>query len=418
MEDIKQDNPNKQDRARKVILALFVLIFLIPCICTPPWLVYDKYFSPKSKKMLEQGRPDEHNIFRDLAEFSWDSWMNGRFQEKFNRDFNETFAFRKVFIRFNNQIYYSLFDKSYMNMHLNAMGIVVGKEKQLYELIYVKDYIGQTKLMSPDETRLLAAKISDVQTLMRRRGVTFIVLVTPGKASIYPEFIPDSYRRRNSYSGRNYEHMVRLFRDYGVVFVDGIDITLGAKQETDMPLFCRGSSHWNSLGAYYTVRRLIEESRRPGGINIARVELDGVTVDNKPQGSDRDLAALLHTIFMPTDYPTPHPFFRRFPADIKPAGSIVIVGGSFNHRIVNMLNEQKIFAQMDFYYYYRRDLRTFPKDIKREKAFSVEKLDWEKDIFSRDIVVLEINEAVFQGGHVDAFLEDALRNLVKKPSLK
>jgi alginate O-acetyltransferase complex protein AlgJ len=270
--------------------------------------------------------------------------------------------------------------------------------------------------MSPDETRLLAAKIFDVQSLMRQRGVAFIVLITPGKASIYPEFIPDSYRRRNSYSGRNYEHMVGLFRDYGVVFIDGVDITLRAKQNTDMPLFCRGSSHWNSLGAYYTVRRLTEEGRRLSGINIAGVELDGITVDNKPQGSDRDLAALLHTIFMPTDYPAPHASFRREPADIKPAGSIVFVGGSFNHRIVNIVTEQKIFAGIDFYYYYRRGLKTYPRDIRREKAFSVETLDWEKDIFSRNIVVFEINEAVFQGGHVDAFLDDALRNLVKNPS--
>jgi hypothetical protein len=395
------------------ILLVLVLLFILPAIITPPWLIYDKYYSAKGKKMIAEGRIDEKNPLLDLKRITFSSWLDSTFQAKFNANFNETFAFRKIFIRFNNQLYYTLFDKSYMN----DQGIIVGKQKQLFELFYIKDYIGQGTIMDTAQAQSLTDLLYEVQSGMKRRGVGFVVLITPGKASIYPEFIPDAFKRRSSYKLRNYERMLAMFRTQGINYVDGRDITMRAKERNDMPLFCRGSSHWNYLGAYFTTDALLDKLGSIKGIKLPHVEIETIKVDYKPQGGDRDLAALLHTFVMPTDYITPHPVFKRISGRNDSGERIAFIGGSFNGLVINILDQNMIFKTMDSYYYYRTGLKTYPKDIVREKEFSVEKIDWSRDIFAMDYVVLEINEAAFDSGHVQAFLNDAAKNLQNGPRM-
>src|SRR6478609_5160143 len=75
----------------------------------------------------------EKPVYND---FNFESWFNGEYQEQVEKYVNESFGFRSFFVRINNQIDYSLYNK------LHASAVVMGKEQCLYEIDYIRAYCG------------------------------------------------------------------------------------------------------------------------------------------------------------------------------------------------------------------------------------------------------------------------------------
>ena len=401
-------NSRKHLIVRWVILGVFIASFVLPVVLTPS-LMFKQIFPGNQrlqyyiKKLTYIKEP--FTVTR--PEFSFQAWFNGTFQGEFNKYYNKEFLMRKPFIELSNQLYYTLFDKSYMYLQ----SIIIGKEKQLYEIVYINDYCRLNTPLSSDQTEVMARDIAEVQQQLRRRGVAFLVLITPSKASVYPEYIPDPFMKRKTDANRDYDNMIPLFLKYSINYIDGREITLAAKKETNLPLFCRGGTHWNDLGAFFTVDALIKKIESLKGTPITHISCDKVKVDRKPYGTDRDLARLLYILFPSYDYITPHPHIKPVSGMHDFKGNIVFVGGSFTNFVLNMLYKNKIFNSMDFYFYYKNARQTFPHDTIRESTFKVENIDWERDFFKKDVIVLEINESSFQSGHIMAFLTDALNHL-------
>jgi hypothetical protein len=408
MKTPESSNPSVQSWGRCAILGMFLLIFFLPLLLTP-LLMVDKVFPEKIRlqSLIFNLTDIQDSFIAPKPSISLETWFNGKFQEQFNRYFSQKFFLRKPFIQLTNQLFYTFFDKSYMY----DQTIIIGKEKYLYELAYIHDYCRLNPPLDPDQTEALARDIGEVQKQLKKRGVTFLVLITPSKASFYPKYIPDVFMKRKTVANRDYENMIPLFRKYGINFVDGHEITLDAQRKSDIPLFCRGGTHWNYLGAFFTIEQLIEKIEALKGLSLSHLTFSEVKLDRKPEGSDKDLASLLHLLFPPYDYITPHPDIKAVSAQNDFRGDIVFVGASFSAQVFDILCMNGIFRSTDSYFYYRNSLRTFPYDKVRESAFKVENIDWERDFFKKDIIVLEINEIAFKSGYIYAFLTDALRHL-------
>ncbi|MDA8157086.1 MAG: hypothetical protein M0Z52_11670 [Actinomycetota bacterium] len=386
----------KKQKAHAAILCLFLLLLALPGALAAARFVFER----PSTSTLPTAK----------------SWLAGTFQAGFSKGFGGGFPFRRQYILFCDQLYYWLFKKSYME------NIVIGKQDWLYELDYIKDYCNLMPAMSADNANNLAKEIALVKSLFKKRGVAFLVLISPSKASVYPEYIPDEFMERKTGAQRDYDIMTALFRQYGIDYVDGARITRNAKMGISLPLFCRGGTHWNYLGASYTVRELVNEVGRLKGMRLANISWDGIRVSSRPEdgdGSDRDLADGLNLAMPPYNYKVPYPDFKT----VLPGGkisrcSIAMVGDSFSHIVLVLLNLAHSFSSIDFYYYYRRDLWTFPQDIARETEFRAQAIDhrtqtidWDRDFFSKDAVLLEINEAAFSSPYIKAFLDDAVKHL-------
>ena len=289
--------------------------------------------------------------------------------------------------------------------------IIIGKEKWLYELAYIQDYCRLLPPLPPEETVALVKNIKQLQQQLKIRDITFLVLITPSKASVYPQYIPEVFIKNIKYNKRDYENLVPLLREYGINYVDGHEITLNAKTKSEIPLFCRGGTHWNYLGAFYTVEKLIEEIEKIKGINLPHITFTEISLDMKPGASDRDLSSLLHLLFPPFHYITPHPMFKVVSDSHDYKGDMVFVGASFSGLVFDILNSNGILRSADYYFYYKNSLITFPPDKKRESSFNVEHIDWKQDFFKKDFIVLEINEIAFKSGYVYAFLNDILNHM-------
>ena len=387
---------------------MFLLIFFTPLLLSPIFIV-KKIYPEKTglQSFLYILTHIQDSFIAPYPSISLKTWFSGKFQEQFSNYFSQNFLIRKLFIKITNQIYYSLFDKSYMY----DQSIIIGKKKWLYELAYIQDYCRLLIPLHLDEAESLAKKLEELQRQLNKRRVKFLVLITPSKASLYPQYIPDVFINKKTDANRDYENLIPLFKKYEINYVDGHEITLKASSKTKHPLFCRGGTHWNYLGAFFTVEKLIKKIETLKKIPLPHIAYNEIKVDMKPKENDRDLAYLLHLLFPPYDYITPHPSIRTVTKSQDFRGSIVFVGTSFIERVYDILCTNKIFKSIDYYFYYKNSLKTFPRDFTREHFFKVKNIDWERDIIEKDIIVLEINEIAFKSGYIYAFLNDAFTHI-------
>jgi hypothetical protein len=370
-----------------------------------------KLFAGRSAAGLGISHLELDGIFPDAPrpDFTLQDWLSHRFQDNASKWFSRYFGARALFIRLGNQVNYSLFGTSYMN----NQSIIIGKQSQLYEVGYIINYC---KLVRPMPLELVEAQvkeIAEIQDRLARHGMAFILLITPSKAAIYPEFIPDIFCSSPKSTNRDYDSFVPLLDQYKINYVDGHIITLAAKAREPAPVFTQGGTHWNYLGAYYTVERLLTMIEALTSQSIGRLSLQHLEIDHKPSvKEDKDLADLLNLIYPPYNYLVPHPTIVR-EGSTHHLGKAVFVGGSFMWPVLDILNHTNIFQAMDAYYYYKLLLKSYP--AKTDRPIDVSQIDWNEDILTSQVLVLEINETNFSGEYLPAFLSDILRHLPANP---
>ena len=381
------------------MLGLIIALLIAPC-----FFIFLHKIAPVKKLtcsdlagiILSEKRP----------QLTMDSWMNGAYQQQFSSWFSQRFGMREIFIRLNNQLYYLLFDRSYMY----NQSIIVGKKKQLYERAYIDDYTKHVYPMTPVQMNDLVEHIAEIQNLFKKHGAAFLVLITPSKAYTYPEYIPDTFFDSPISQQRNYDLLIPLLERYKVNYIDGQSISLQAKKTETYPLFCQGGTHWNYLGAYYTIAQLIAKIEELTQKNMPHIQCTTVQVDTNPTGSDMDLAALLNLAILPTRYVVPHPVFTTLESRGGNENTIVFVGGSFIFVMADILWANKIFNQIDYYCYYKINHFAYPEN-KGNSPYDVNNIDWNTEFLKKDVVVLEINVVSISEKHIAEFVKDALNRL-------
>lgn len=388
-------------KTEKVILVLIVSLFILPAsVKIIPQFVNVKWPLPQSFRddlvgvTIDEPRPS----------LSLHSWFTREFQDQFSKWFNQRYGARSFFVRMGNQLNYSLFNKSYMNKEHT----IIGRHGQLYEDDYINDYCNPRGVMPLSHMETLVKEIAELQYLLARNGVTFLLLITPSKAAIYPEYIPSNLCHAGPSSKRGYSNFVLLLDTHHVNYVDGHVITEQATQIEKAPLFCQGGSHWNYLGTYYTLRALIDKLNGLLSRNAGMLDLEAVNVDHTPTGTDKDLAELLNLFFPPFDYVVPHPVISK-KGSTEDLGRLNIVGDSFTWIPIELFNAHKVFKQIDFFYYYKLALHSFPGQ--QSLPVDVAKIDWANTILKSDVIILEVNESDVTARYASAFVSDALQYL-------
>src|ERR1700744_634218 len=117
------------------------------------------------------------------------AWLNGDLQKGVNDFISEHFAGRELLIRGYNQILFSAFDKSYMSKE----EIIHGRHGDLFQRWYVQVFDHDIDLLQSKEGEALVVMMKDLTERLKSVGSCFVFVITPSKASVYPEDIPDRY---------------------------------------------------------------------------------------------------------------------------------------------------------------------------------------------------------------------------------
>jgi hypothetical protein len=336
-------------------------------------------------------------------EASLEQWIGGRFQTAAENAFNEQIGFRGHLIRAENQLNFSLFGDISSRTQTK---IVLGKDHYLYEKAYIDAYNG-VDAIAPEILEEKITSLKELQEKAEKKGVAFILLIAPSKASVYPEFIPERYLlKKESRKTTNYEQLIPLLDAYGINYFDANAFLIEQKKERPYDVFSRGGTHWNYYTACFVSKEFVEMLERIAEINLVNVSCDSVVVDTKATGTDRDLTDLTNLIDdSAIDGEIAHPIFHVSAKEGEQAPDILFVGDSFMHTILAIMEHGPMYKSRDLYYYYNT---AFKKPENTAVPINRDAIDWERDIFSKDIIVIEVSQTgIPELGF--GFIEDAVR---------
>ena len=221
---------------KRIWFIVLLAVLFLPLLQSRYHFVDEK---PLNGAFVEAPKPvvNLKTLFNETAQDSLMAW------------FTEQSGFRKPMIRLNNQLLYSIFGK------ISANGVVKGKDNTFFTMTYINSYTGETYLgdeIIQKNTELLKL----IQDMLRTKGVTLLPVFVVGKASYYPELIPDEYLAQR-HETNNYEAYLKAFAEQGVEMIDFNRWFCERKDSEPHPVYCNLSSHWTLYAASLAMDSLV-----------------------------------------------------------------------------------------------------------------------------------------------------------------
>ena len=318
----------------------------------------------------------------EKPEFKRENYWNLTWQEDFSKYVNDNFGFRTWYVRLINQIRYSFFN------HTKAPGVVIGKNGELFIESYIDDYIGKNYIgrSKIDET---VSKIKRLQDSLSARGKDLIVVFAPGKASFYPELLPNNYLGKKKDS-TNYNVYAKSLQDNHVNFIDMNKWFFENKNNFKYSVYPKYGTHWNHYGmtiAFDSIIKYIEHKRN---INMPDLSYEIVNYNSKLKENDFDIGILMNLLCPIKKDVNPYPFYKIEGGEnfIKP--DVLIVGDSYWWCVVGD-NLPKQFFREDEYWFYNKDV-IIQNNQQKDK---VKELNLSSSLAKRDVIILMATEATF-----------------------
>ncbi|MFC2097291.1 hypothetical protein ACFLSI_03040 [Bacteroidota bacterium] len=320
-----------EKKIKNIILIIICLVMFVP--------IGQNIFHFFPEKRLV-GVPDPAS----LPEFTLTKWLDGEFQSGFDNSVNENIGFRGFLIRLKNQIDYSIYRKA------NASGVIVGKNKTLFEWDYIREYIGRD-FIGKEAIDKKFSRTRYIQQELKKKGVDLIFIFEPGKASFQPEDIPDRYRPENR-SLTNYDYMRKSADSLGVEYLDLNDYFIQMKDTASYPLFTKGGTHWSIYGMNLAVDTLIKYIEKKRDIDMPDMKILDIEPSNIPRTTDNDLLKIMNLLKEPRKEEFGYPVVEYYHDSTKTRPRVYCVGDSFYLNLVFTGIPQTIFSYSDFMYYY------------------------------------------------------------------
>lgn len=279
-----------------------------------------------------------------------ESWFNGTFQENRNAYINEQFGFRSTAVRIHNQIAFSLFHKA------KANGVIIGKEDYLYEIKYINAYRGAEEIFQSElDSNLFMLKA--IQSKLKERGVEFVVVMNPGKASFYSEYIPDEFPIVSDRS--YYSEYQKGLREQGIQHIDFGKWFREMKGKTPAPLFPKTGIHWSQYGATLAADSLVNYCMNLFGkeMNEFVWNKNNLPLQTTMEGVDDDMGLGMN-LYWPIDVlPMAYPRLDMNAKDNTVASKSVIhprvavISDSYFFNLLQLPWAPDIFQSLNFYFY-------------------------------------------------------------------
>lgn len=321
--------------------------------------------------------PDNPN----LKILNWTNWFNENFQNQFNKSIENHIGFRNFLVRLNNQIDYTFFRRT------STLKAIIGKSDCLYEEGYILDYLGRN-FVGKDSINNQLKRIKWLQNYLKReKNIDLILVFEPGKASFYPEFIPDSFHLETK-TISNYTFYSQQCKAFNINLLDLNAWFISIKNVSKFPLFPKYGVHWSTYGmclASDTLIHFIEKTRK---IDIPDVFWNDMQITDKLKDVDFDLELTLNLLF-PLPHETmayPNLQFENGSGKIKP--KVLVIADSYYWSIFNSKIPVNVFSSHEFWYYNS----TIYPNIWGENAQFVDHTKDKENIEKQDIIILMLTE--------------------------
>ena len=318
---------DKSIKIRSILLGVALLLLMVP--------YFQGKFNVVKLTPLKGAISEPENSY-----FSFSDWFSGTYQEREETYLNETFGFRSFFIRMNNQLAFSLFNKA------KANGVVVGKENYLFEENYIKAYYG-TDYMGRDSIAGRMQRLKYIQDTLARLDKNLILVFAAGKGSFYPEYFPEKYKAEKGVT--NYETHLELARQMGISFIDFNSYFVENKGKSKYPLYPQYGIHWSYYGMYLAADSMIRFMEQTRGIDMPDLHWNETTF-SQPKEDDYDIADGLNILWRLKSFDMAYAPIRIQSDPEKTKPSVVVIADSYYWGMFNF-GISNAFTNSHFWYY-------------------------------------------------------------------
>jgi hypothetical protein len=278
------------------------------------------------------------------------SWLNGTYQENTNKYINEQFGFRNTAVRFHNQIAYELFGKA------KANGVIIGKDDYLYEIKYINAFRGAEEVsqMRIDSNLTM---LKAIQNKLKEKGVELVVVMNPGKASFYPEYIPDEFPVVSDRS--YYSEYQKGFSAQGIQHIDFGKWFREMKGKTPAPLFPKTGIHWSQYGATLAADSLVNYCMNLFGKDMNELAWDkkNLSLSMTMESVDDDIGMGMNLLTPIQQLPMAYPrvgLNEKYGVSFGNTGiqpKVAVISDSYFFNLLQLPWAPEIFSELNFYFY-------------------------------------------------------------------
>ena len=306
------------------------------------------------------------------------SFASGAFQRDAEQCSRENFGFREWHIRLYNQINYSLFNQ------ITNQFVAKGKDgKTFFEESYIISYTGETYL-GEETIQKNTQQLKLIQDMLRTKGTILLPVFVLGKASYYPELIPDKYIAKR-HETNNYQEYLKAFGQQDVEMIDFNKCLCDKKDMEAHPVYCNLSAHWTVYAASIAMDSLVHYMEKKTQQTQAHFHIDGFDTSYL-MDQDDDLYSMMNLLF-PMKHNTIYQPKFSFTEGCKP--KVLAISDSYWWTVWawNVALPQNLFSDGGFWFYNKT---VYPE---RMPIQNVEAIDYKQEIESQEFVLLVCTEA-------------------------
>src|SRR5262245_9396713 len=179
-------------------------------------------------------------------------WSIASFPIRFERYWNDSFAFRRMLIR----------GHSVGKLHLGvspSSKVLVGRDGHLfYAADQSLEYYRRSKPFTSEGLARWERDLEARRHWVVEQGIRYLVVIAPNKETIYPEYMPPTVRPVRPASRQ--DQLLEYLRVHSAVDVLDLRPTL-VDGKGRGHLYHRTDSHWNDLGAELAARAILARLR-------------------------------------------------------------------------------------------------------------------------------------------------------------
>ncbi len=196
--------------------------------------------------LTENRRPAALPII-ELGSPGW-RWSILTFPRRFERYWNDSFAFRWYLIRWHSVA------KLALGVSPSTKALIGQNGYLFYAAEQSVDYFRAVKPFTATELTLWRNELESRRAWLAERGIRYLVVVAPNKETIYPEHMPLTLRPVRSET-RLDQLLVALRANSGVEVAD-LRGALRRAKETNR-VYHQTDTHWNDAGAMVAYREIL-----------------------------------------------------------------------------------------------------------------------------------------------------------------
>ncbi len=280
------------------------------------------------------------------AYFSIKGWLSGDYQTKKEKYLNESFGFRNIFVRINNQIAFNLFNKA------KANGVIIGKNNFLFEENYIKAYYG-TDFIGVDSIWHRMQRLKYIQDTLKKLNKDLIIIFAAGKGSFYPEYIPDKYKK--NIDKTNYGYHLKYAEELNLHYLDFNGYFIKNKHKSKYLLYPQYGIHWSYYGTCLVADSIIRYIESLRHINMPKLYWKEINMEypKDAKEGDYDVADGMNLKFKLKSEKMAYPKLQFESDSGKTKPSVLVVSDSYYWGMFNF-GISRSFNNSHFWYYNRQ----------------------------------------------------------------